>query len=149
MVPQRLLVGAAIAFAISVGIRAQPDFKPKDQLPPQLRDIAEDHTLDKTCDMDGDATNPRNKLQNEAKNNFYITDEPVTITYNTFIRLMKAAEDQGIPHGSDKSLPADRSILKDFLSDRGVMLGEGTMVRFVAQIIEARHSNKDKGESVN
>jgi hypothetical protein len=149
MVVIRRVAGAtAVAALICLAAFAQ-NFKSKSQLPPQRREIAKDHALDSCSDMDGDATRAKNKLQNEAKNNFYITGDPVTVNYNTFIRLMRKAEDERIPYGSDGSVPADRSVVKGSLSDCGVTLGEGTLVRFVAQPIEARRSNVQNGESVN
>src|SRR5262249_34588776 len=148
-VVRRLVAGWLVALSASVlSIRAQ-EFKPKSELPKQLREIAQDHDIDTSCGPPGDAEKTKNQLQNEQKNNFFITGDPVTITYDTFIRLEKAAEDRGIPHGGDNALPEDRSVLKDFLEDRGVTLGEGMLVRFVAQMIEARHSNTSNGESVN
>src|SRR5262245_46722802 len=103
---RRQFFGGVLALAIGIAsIRAQ-DFKPKDALPPQLREIAEDHDLDTQCDMDGVATKKKNQLQNTAKNNFYIVGDSVTINFNSFIRLQRATDERGIPHGSDSALPA-------------------------------------------
>lgn len=152
----RLLTGiataAVLAFAMSsLRLGAQDTFRPKSELQLQLHDLAEDRPIDQTCPPFGNA--PANKkgsrAQNRAKNNFYATGDPVTMTAGVFKMLQKQVEDRSIPHGSDSALPADRSILANFFNDRGVVIGEGMVVRYVARVITAHYSNTGNGESVN
>lgn len=91
-------VGFAFMMALgiaSVGARlsgSASDFRPKSDLPPQLREIAEDHAIDTSCPPEGQSNNASTQAQNREKNNFYITGEPVTITFKTFTELQTAAE---------------------------------------------------------
>lgn len=143
--------GAAILLITGSRLAAQDSFKPKSDLTLQLHDLAEDRSIDGTCGPPGDppANKKASRAQNRAKNNFYVAGDPVTITRGVLRMLQKRVEDRSIPHGSDSALPQDRSILSDFLNDRGALIGEGTLVRFVTRVIDAHVSNPTKGESVN
>lgn len=156
MSANRLLSGIAIAAALalalsSLRVAAQDTFRPTSELQLQLHDLAEDRPIDATCPPFGNP--PPNKkgsrAQNRAKNNFYATGEPVTMTAGVFRMLQQQVEARSIPHGSDSALPADRSLLANFFNDRGVTIGEGTVVRYVARVIDAHFSNTSKGEGVN
>ena len=142
---------AAAILIATVTVAAQDTFRPKSELQLQLHDLAEDHALDGTCGPPGDP--PANKLasraQNRVKNSFYVSGDPVTITQGVFRMLEKRAEDRSIPHGSDNALPMDRSVLVNFFNDRGLVIGEGTLVRFATRVIDAHFSNTGRGESVN
>ena len=143
--------GLAATLIATARLAAQDTFPPKSDLQLQLHELVEDHAMDGTCGPPGDppANKKASRAQNRAKNNFFVEGDPVTITQGVFRLLQKRTEDRSIPHGSDNALPADRSILANFLNDRGVMLGEGTLVRFATRVIDAHFSNKSKGESVN
>jgi hypothetical protein len=155
--PRRALIAALTAMSLAmvtvatIRVGAQDTFRPKSDLEGQLHDLAEDHALDQTCGPPGDPPEAKkaSRAQNRAKNNFYVSGEPVTITQGVLRQLQKRADDRSIPHGSDSALPADRSILIDFFSDRGTLIGEGTLVRLAIRMIEAHFSNKSNGEGVN
>jgi len=126
------------------------------KLPPGCRlpfaEIAGEHKIDTTCGFGGDAEAGPHQEQNKAKNNFCAGQgrAPIPVQYKTFIDLQKAAQkmkDSGkLPFGSSKSLPKDRKILEEMLSAGGSKIGEGSVVRVVAFVIDARNSGK---ESVN
>jgi hypothetical protein len=143
--------GLAAALIATARLAAQDTFPPKSDLQLQLHELVEDHAMDDTCGPPGDPPSIKkaSRAQNRAKNNFFIQGETVTITQGVFRMLQKRTDDRSIPHGSDNALPADRSILANFLNDRGVMLGEGTLVRFATRVVDAHFSNKSNGESVN
>ncbi len=113
-------------------------------------EIKEIHPIDDSCGIEGVGSSDAHLAQNRAKNNFCATGTPVRVTYNNFLRLQQAAEKKSIPFGSSNSLPEDRSVLRDvYITSAGKKLGEGTLVRYVAFIVDAHHSNLKKGESVN
>jgi len=122
-------------------------FKPVCKLP--FDAIKEEHPVDENCGVQGDATKDDHQVQNAAKNNFCGTGRPIVVTIATFVQLQKKAEDEEIPFGSSNSLPSDRKVLHNLLSTPQGTLGEGTVVSLVAVVIDARHSNLSKGESVN
>jgi len=105
--------------------------------------------IDKTCGEPGcaDPTTAQG-MQNAAKNNFCATGAPVTVTPNMLAQLMAAAQAKGVTSGSESQVPADRSVLKGFTIG-GVTLGEGTVVRMAAFVIEAHYADVSSGESVN
>jgi hypothetical protein len=108
------------------------------------------HPIDDNCNPDGSATTPAQKLQNEAKNNFCATGTPVSITYAHLAKLQTLAEQLGVPHGSSNSLPPDRGVLHDiFTTESGATIGEGSLVRLSAFVLDAHYSNVSNGESVN
>lgn len=90
-----------------------------------------------------------NHAQNRMKNNFCATGQPVSITFNTVDKLQAAVDQKGIPYGSGQHLPPDRAQLSSLVSVHGKLIGEGSVVRIVAYIIDAHYSNVRNGESVN
>jgi len=136
----------ALAAAVTSDAAQAQDF-PGCTLP--FDSIKESHSIDSSCGPEGKTTSDANRLQNIAKNNFCAAGKPVTVTFNTFLKLQQAAEEQGIPFGG-QNLPDDRSGLKGiYTSSSGNKIGEGSVVRFVAFVVDAHHSNVSNGESVN
>jgi hypothetical protein len=114
-----------------------------------------DLDIDASCSIDGNSGDDElKKLESEAKNNFCLTTTPLSITYTTFTRLQKASD--GIDNLRE-NLKTDRGSLADLLPVAGgTAVGEGTLVRFVAFILDAHNSNigkktppKKSGELVN
>jgi hypothetical protein len=129
---------------------AAQKFKPGCALPAPLSEIKEVQQVDKACGIEGIAAEAPHKRQNRAKNNFCATGDVVDLDHQTFLDLFEKVKETGnIPFGSSNSLPADRSVLKDILTVNGKRIGEGTMARYAGFMLDARHSNKSKGESVN
>ena len=102
--------------------------------------------VDSSCTADGNAKDDLGKrLESNAKNNFCATGTPIAINYNTFTRLEDLSTDQ-----IRRDIKTDRGALADLgKSPSGRTVGEGTMVRFVAYILDAHPSNVGKGELVN
>ena len=142
-----ILPGASFLAAPARLVQDGQPFKPGCKLP--FDDIKERHPIDDDCGIQGDATKPDHQIQNAAKNNFCGTGKPIPVTISTFVNLMQAAVDDDIPFGSSNKLPPDRSVLHNLLSTPQGKIGEGTVVSLVAVVINARHSNLSKGESVN
>jgi hypothetical protein len=86
--------------------------------------------------------------QNEAKNNFCAASKPVNIDFDVLHQLQQDAASAGVTFGSDPQLPKDRSLLHGLATKAG-SIGEGTVVRLVAFVINAHPSNVGSGESVN
>jgi len=76
----------------------------------------------------------------------------VLLTFKDFEHLQGRAEDEGIPFGPFKH-PKDRSTLGNLypatVNGEAVTVGEGSVVRLVTYVAEARTSNVSSGESVN
>lgn len=141
---------AGIALVVSMGTTAvAKGFVPGCELP--FKDIAVKQSIDNICPIGGAAKGGAQLAQDQAKNNFCATGDPVTVTFDTFSQLQSAAEAANIPFGMGMHLPPDRSLLKDLVEvgSPPVKIGEGSVVRLVAFIVEAHHSNVSKGESVN
>jgi hypothetical protein len=120
-------------------------FEPGCALP--FESIAMEHHLDQDCGIEGKTTSAANALQNRAKNNFCAEGPPVRVSRWSFKRLQSASDEAGFTSGRP---PADRSDLQDlYTTSDGNTIGEGSLVQFVAFIIDAHHSNVRKGESVN
>lgn len=146
----RLVALVPIVLAIAFGIQtaAAQAFNPGCQVP--FEDIKETHPIDASCGLEGVGNTDAQLAQNRAKNNFCAPGSPTRVTYSTFLKLQRAAEQQDIPFGSGNSLPEDRAVLRDlYTTSTGVKLGEGSLVRYVAFVIDAHHSNVSRGESVN
>lgn len=112
--------------------------------------IAQSHAVDQSCGINGVFDTPAHKAQNRAKNNFCAKGDPLTMSLDQFVDLQTAAEDAGITFGGRNTLPDDRSSLVGLIEDgRGGRLGEGRLVRIAAFVVDAKNSNKSKGESVN
>jgi hypothetical protein len=141
-----LLANTFLAAPAATTQQGEP-FKPGCTLP--FDAIKEEHPIDENCGPEGDATHDAHGIQNAAKNNFCGAGKSIVVTISTFVKLQKKAEDEEIPFGSSNKLPPDRSVLHDLLSTPQGKLGEGSVVSLVAVVIDARHSNLSKGESVN
>lgn len=112
--------------------------------------IKESHPIDDSCGAEGKTTSDATRLQNTAKNNFCATGSPMNLKFQTFAKLQQAAEDRNIPFGSDQGLPEDRSALRELIAtSSGKKVGEGTVARLVAFVVDAHYSNVSKGEAVN
>lgn len=110
--------------------------------------IKQHHPIDDTCGPDGNAaSNSSHSMQNDAKNNFCAGGPPVNLTFQDFRQLMQEAAAR-VTYGSDSKLPIDRSLLRAFPSSAGTV-GEGSVVRLAAFVLEGHYSNLGKGESVN
>lgn len=101
--------------------------------------------IDNKCGSEGDpnAAEAR-QTQNRAKNNFCAPAPATRVTFATFAKLQKAADDK------DVKIPEDRTVLHDLVkTSAGDRIGEGTQVMLAAFIVKAHPSNVSKGESVN
>jgi hypothetical protein len=147
----RSLIAFAFLLTFPLLAASEDAFVPACPLPPPLDEIKKHHTIDKSCGPEGKGENEPKKTQNVAKNNLCATGAPVTVTRDVFKTLQqktKALKTAGqIDYGENP--PADRSKLHDLLNVDGAMIGEGTVVTYVALVSEARHSNVSDGESVN
>ncbi|HEV2729614.1 MAG TPA: hypothetical protein VGV15_06245, partial [Terriglobales bacterium] len=112
--------------------------------------IKQEHEIDSSCDSAGSSTSDAQAAQNEAKNNFCATSTPVSLNFDNFSQLQQAAENAGVSFGSDSRLPDDRAPLQNILqiSTQG-RVGEGSVVRVAAFVMNAHYSNVSKGETVN
>jgi len=136
-----------MALRAGSGVQRGQKFKLSCTLP--FDKIKEARDIDDQCAQGGDAQPGPHQDQNMVKNNFCATGKTVPITYSTFLKLQKAAEDNEIPFGSSNSLPPDRSVLEGLVTTPKGKVGEGTVVSFVAFVIRAKYSNLSKGESNN
>lgn len=142
------IAGAALVLCTGTTALAK-GFVPGCDLP--FKSIAVKQPIDNICPIGGAAKGGAQLAQDQAKNNFCAAGDPVIVTFDTFAQLQGAAEAKSIPFGIGTHLPPDRSLLKDLveLGSPPVKIGEGSLVRLVAFIVEAHHSNVSKGESVN
>lgn len=129
--------------------RASTAFNPTCELP--FDDIkTEGLAVDSVCSEDGNAGDDEGKrLEINAKNNFCADGDPVPISYDDFKSLQAASDNVG---GLKKTLKTTREPLLNILSSPGrPAIGEGSVVQFVAFVLDAHHSNvgKGKGELVN
>jgi len=104
--------------------------------------------IDQTCSIDGNSGDDTGKrLESEAKNNFCLEIKPISITYDDFKTLEGAADaEEGLRGRLKKSR---KDLVGIATSKSGNKFGEGTMVRFVAFLLDAHFSNVGKGELVN
>jgi hypothetical protein len=106
--------------------------------------------VDAKCTIDGNAGDDKAKrLENNAKNNFCVAGTATPIIYDDFKGLQEAADKVT---GLRTTLKTNRAGLKDIFAPSGrPKLGEGTLVQFVAFVLDAHPSNvgKGKGENVN
>jgi len=112
--------------------------------------IERPHPIDDACPASGNspAGSPQ-AMQNQAKNNFCAAaDKPVNIDFDVLHQLQQDVSTNGISFGSDPQLPKDRSLLRQLPTKAG-SIGEGTVVRLAAFVINAHASNVGSGESVN
>lgn len=117
--------------------------------------IQRHHAIDDACPATGNskpdtAQGERQANQNAEKNNFCASNTPntpVNIDFDVLHQLQQEAASV-TTFGSDGSLPQDRSVLQKLTTKVGA-IGEGTVVRIVAFVINAHPSNVGSGESVN
>lgn len=135
--------------ASAASVQAADQFQSPCTLP--FAAIAEEREIDGTCGSAGDAASGPHAAQNRAKNNFCATGLPIPVAYTTFKALQRAVDKAtNIPYGSANKLPPDRDALKNLVKlPNGTLIGEGTIVQYVAFISHPRNSNVTKGESVN
>ncbi|MGA2135723.1 MAG: hypothetical protein ABSH50_25810 [Bryobacteraceae bacterium] len=137
------LVSALLAAA--TGARPQtvfPDHCPSGSTLP-FANIQVSQSIDQSCPaLTGDPeAAARSQTQDQAKNNFCAdAAHPVTYTPQMFVDLQAKAVTNGIPSGQGQE-PATR--------DGPRALGEGTVVRLKAYLIEAHYADLGDGESVN
>jgi hypothetical protein len=112
--------------------------------------IKQTHAIDSSCEAAGTASSGPQGAQNEAKNNFCATGTPANLKFSNFAQLQQAAQSAGIPFGGPSNLPPDRSALHNLLPlpNQG-SVGEGSVVRLAAFVMDAHYSNVSSGESVN
>lgn len=109
------------------------------------------HPIDDSCGEEGSsAPDTPQAAQNTAKNDFCASSSPVTLTFQDFIDLQNAAQAAHVSFGSDRQLPKDRTPLASLLTVPGAgAVGEGSVVRLAAFVINAHPSNVSSGETVN
>lgn len=139
--------------SVSGGLLAQPSHKfvPGCPLPASMVDIAESHSIDKTCSIRGFSTVAAKVAESRVKNNFCAPGPAVDISYDVFKELQQAVEAAHVPL-DDREHPARPT--GTFSTSSGT-LGEGKQVRFAAFVMKAKYSNTRKqkdghvGENVN
>lgn len=91
--------------------------------------------------------------QNLAKNNFCVTGDPTSISYNAFVALQTAVNKMSnLTWGSGEKMPADRTPLQNLnIKDggRSLTVGEGSKVSFVGYVMAYEFADAEKGEDVN
>src|ERR1700690_862029 len=78
--------------------------------------IKQHHPIDDSCSADGAAQpDTPQSAQNDAKNNFCTTGDPINIDFDVLHQLQAdvSKSDSGVTFGSDSQLPKDRSVLRD------------------------------------
>jgi hypothetical protein len=110
------------------------------------------HAIDDSCSATGSSDpsterGAREAAQNQAKNNFCASNPPVNIDFDVLNQLQQEAASV-TTFGSDPQLPKDRSVLRQ-LSTKVGQIGEGTVVRLMAFVINSHPSNVGTGETVN
>jgi hypothetical protein len=113
--------------------------------------MKERHPIDDSCGASGSSgSDGPQALQNTAKNDFCAASDPVVLSFTDFDRLQSAAEAAHVTFGSDAQLPKNRAALAALLSVKGTgSVGEGSVVRVAAYVLDAHYSNVSSGESVN
>jgi hypothetical protein len=110
--------------------------------------IKQHHPIDDSCGPSGNGKpGTPQAAQNQAKNDFCASGVPTNVDFAILRQLQQDAANK-VTFGGDSKLPADRSLLRSFPSKVGT-IGEGTVVRIAAFVIDAHYSNLGQGESVN
>ena len=100
--------------------------------------------FDSKCSIKGAGTATDKILESKAKNNFCgNADSPVRLSSDDFMTLQKASDDLG------QKKFTDRSVLHNIATIGDSKVGEGTVVEFIAFVLDAHYSNVSKGETVN
>jgi hypothetical protein len=105
--------------------------------------IAVTHPIDSSCAApEGQPSSPASKLQNVVKNNFCATGQtpPERYTPAMLVALQKDTAARHVSSGRGHE-PKRRTVLHE--------LGEGTLVRMKAFLVEAHFADLGGGESVN
>jgi hypothetical protein len=112
--------------------------------------IQRHHAIDDACPASGNSQpDTAQAAQNKEKNDFCAAaNKPVNIDFDVLHQLQQDAASSGVSFGSDPQLPKDRSLLHGLATKAG-SIGEGTVVRLAAFVINAHPSNVGSGESVN
>jgi hypothetical protein len=114
--------------------------------------------IDTGCTVDGNAGDDTAKrLESNAKNNFCVSGKPTPITFETFEQLQAAVDDPEKKKTLKAAIKESRDDLKGLLNVSGTaQIGEGSLVQFVAFVLDAHNSNvgkkkppKKNGELVN
>ena len=137
---------------LAASLLAEDAFVPACSLPSPLDEIKKHHPVDAQCGPEGTGDNAAQKAQNVVKSNFCATGTRLVLTRDVFKTLQqktKALRAAGEIEYGGENPPADRSKLRDLITAQGVTIGDGSLVRYVALVSEARHSNVGDGESVN
>ena len=140
MTTWRIILFAALLSPMATPNGSPDNFKPGCTLRFQLKELAPESDLALRCGNEGDATRDTDMLQNQVKNNFCASGDPVTVNFNTLLKLQAQAEKKEVGH------PTDRSVLTDMITEGGSKIGEGTVVRLVAFLHNA-HFTKSKETS--
>lgn len=156
--PVRVALSALILAVLFLPLTAwATSFRFNPGCPVPYEAIKQAHPIDEACNLSGESEEyaPSSKAQrraNEAKNELCAPGPPVLLTIKDFERLQGRVEDEGIDFGPFKH-PKDRSALRNLypstVNGEPVTVGEGSLVRVVAYVAEARTSNVSSGESVN
>jgi hypothetical protein len=96
--------------------------------------------IDRQCGINGASDQPAKMAESKAKNNFCAPGAPAPITYSTFTKLEAKSTDE-----LRTQVKQNRGVLANLVNG----MGEGTLVRFVAFVLDAHFSNVQKGELVN
>lgn len=100
--------------------------------------------FDNQCSIKGAGTAADKIAESKAKNNFCAkTDSPVRLSSDDFLTLQKASDDLGTRKFDD------RSPLRNLATIGNGKVGEGTVVEYIAFVLDAHYSNVSKGETVN
>jgi hypothetical protein len=113
--------------------------------------IKQAHSIDESCPAQGAAgANTAAGLQNTIKNSFCVRGVDTPVIFDDFSQLQFAAQGKGVSFGFGKPLRADRSALRSLVrASSGAVIGEGSLARLSAYVLDAHYSNVSKGESVN
>ncbi len=152
-----LLNGLTVALLLlPVGaIADQFRFEPGCTLPYEA--IKQAHPFDDVCNLSGESQeyDPGSQVKrraHEAKNDLCAPEPAVLLTLKDFKQLMGDVEDRGIAFGRFKYV-RDRATLRGLhtktVGGEAIALGEGTRVRIVAYVADAKTSNVGTGEAVN
>src|SRR5262249_21877701 len=100
--------------------------------------------FDSKCGMNGSSDDADKIAESRAKNNFCANAKDlVRVSSDDFLALQKASDDL-----STRKF-VDRSPLHQLTTIGGAKVGEGTVVEFVAYVLEAHYSDVASGETVN
>lgn len=111
----------------------------------------ERHPIDDSCGAAGSSSaGTPQAMQNTAKNDFCESSSPVVLTFRNFDDLQSNAEQAHVTFGSDAQIPHNRAALASLLQvGSGATVGEGSVVRVAAYVLDAHYSNVSNGETVN